>query len=74
MAGGWGWGGYLGNRLRFKGEQQERAIQQNSCTPWAQHIRQGRGVKSEGGREKLFLRLLHVAAVSLHTEVCYAKQ
>lgn len=25
-------GGYLSNRLRFRGEKQERAIQQNSCT------------------------------------------
>lgn len=65
---------YLDNRLRFKGEQQERAIQQNSCTLRAEHIRQGRRVKSEGGRKKLFLRLLHVAAVSAHAEVWRAKQ
>lgn len=30
--GGGGGGGYLSNRLRFRGEEQERAIQQNSCT------------------------------------------
>lgn len=67
------WEPYLNNRLCFKCEQQERAIQQNSCTLWAEHIRQGRGVKS-GGEGGCFLRLLHVAAVSAHSEVCQAKQ
>lgn len=46
----WGWGGpYLDNCLRFRGEQEERAIQHNACTLRAEHIRQGQGVKSEGG-------------------------
>lgn len=45
-------GVYLSNRLRFRGEKQERAIQQNSCTLWAEHIRQGRGVKKRKKRKK----------------------
>lgn len=44
-----GGGEHLGNCLHFRGEERERATQQNSCTLWAQHIRQGQGVKSEEG-------------------------
>lgn len=48
-----GWGGeHLGNWLHFRGEERERATQQNSWTLWAQHIRQGQGVKSEEGADE----------------------